>query len=191
MRTLLFQESPIIVFAVLFFTILVAFVGWKYMTILHSFIAILIGLATIIGFMWFYRDPQIKPISNSLVTAPSFGIITDIKNTADHKKHIKIFLRLQDVHLQYAPIDGYLIRKFVEKGKIRHIFATKIGPVEVIQKAGYLVREPVSWISVGRYVKKGDKIGMIKFGSRVELILPTLRTKVKKGDYLQGPLTSI
>jgi phosphatidylserine decarboxylase len=106
---------------------------------------------------------------------------------ADAYTRISVFLNIHNVHVQYAPLDG-TIRSVVHKPGAFHLaylfekgelnerrvttLDTRIGTVRVVQIAGLVARRTHPLVSPGDRVSQGDSLGLIKFGSRVDLWLP-------------------
>jgi phosphatidylserine decarboxylase len=144
--------------------------------------------------LWFFRDPiRALPGDAALVVAPGEGRVIDIieieepsflKETA---RRITIFLSVFDVHVQRAPVSGrvehreYVPGKYLVawKEKASHEneraslgIATPHGRVLVKQIAGLVARRIITDHQVGDALERGDRIGLIRFGSRVDLFLP-------------------
>ena len=161
-------------------------------------------------FLAFFRDPK-RNIGEGIV-APADGKIIEINtkkedNNVDYTK-ISTFMNINNVHVNRMPLDGSIkdivhlpgshLPAFKKKseGNERMIIAidTKIGIVKVIQIAGTLARRIVSYIRKGDILKKGEKIGIIRFGSRVDIFIPSEKIKilyVKKGDKIKAGEDSI
>jgi phosphatidylserine decarboxylase len=201
MNTLLFSESPSLVIGLILITIIAVLIfplNWrKYIAALSAFI--------LAFFVYFYRYPnrstQAQQTSDDILVAPSDGKITlieDINIDDIPCIHIAAFLSPIDVHTQYAPCDLNMISKthrdggftmaFMEKSKdnehMVNVYDTSFGKIRVIQIAGFLVRRIVSDLEPGEDATKGDKIGMIKFGSRVDLIVPRIALKGQTANVL-------
>lgn len=158
----------------------------------------------------FFRDPdRTAPADPNLIVAPADGRIVEINNV--HEPHflkgdaqmVAIFLSVFDVHVQRAPIEGEVKLVQHNKGKFldaRHPQAGALNENRVIgieaadgfrvtvrQIAGLIARRIVGWTGPGERLAKGQRIGMIRFGSRVELFLPSdAEIIVKCGDYAKG-----
>lgn len=163
---------------------------------------LLIGLACIVSifFLFFFRNPErVCPEvmqNHSVVVCPSDGKVIAIDpyfNGAAYgftgrAQKVSIFLSVFDVHVNWIPVAGIIERimhrpgnfhaAFEDKSSINNecneIFIKTVRDdlVVVRQIAGCLARRIVCWINVGQSVYQGQKFGMIKFGSRVEVILP-------------------
>lgn len=156
----------------------------------------------------FFRDPERSvPADPTLIVAPADGKIVEIKPVNDTMM-VAIFLSVFDVHVQRAPIEGEI--KFVQynKGKFldaRNPQASSLNENRVIgigssdgfrvavkQIAGRIAQRIVGWNDAGAKLSKGERFGMIRFGSRVELFLPQGTEIVAKvGDYAKGGETII
>ncbi len=179
-------------------------------------IAIVACLVVLLFLLYFYRNPASESNwSDDVIVAPSYGTVVKIgeKPTSYHQKfldgsntaytYVCIFLSPMDVHQQYYPINGYVIsRIYDDTGKFKlayeldksdenekklHFINTNHGIVTVTQIAGVLPRRIVSDYELGP-CEAGKRFGMIKFGSRVDLALPSegLTLNIKEGDSLTG-----
>jgi phosphatidylserine decarboxylase len=157
-------------------------------------------------FLWFFRDPERTiPDGPGLVVSPGDGVVTETVaiNTPDGpRQRISIFLSVFNVHVNRAPIAGVLARVEYKKGLYlnamnpasaerneQNIATVRDGQVEVTFKqiAGLLARRIVFNKMQGDRVERGERVGLIKFGSRVDVVLPAnARIVVKKGDKVQG-----
>lgn len=176
-----------IVFAPLLFSII--FLILKFY-IVSSFLTILF-----IFFLFFFRDPY-REIGDGIVS-PADGIVME------SGKKVAIFMNLWDVHVNRAPLSGKIIEMkhtpgkhspaFMEKGENEHLsikMETEIGMVKVVQIAGIIARRIVPYIQEGDEIKKGDKIGIVRFGSKVEIYLPDeAKVTIKKGDRIKAGQT--
>lgn len=151
---------------------------------------------------FFFRDPSRVIASDpAAIVAPCDGTVMEI-TTEDGRNVIRVFLSVFNVHIQRAPVAGsvtdvkYIPGKFLpamnpdacrvnEQNVIT--IASEKGPFIVKQIAGILARRVVAWSKPGDIVKKGDKIGLIKFSSQVDLYLPpAAEIAVKVGDKVVG-----
>jgi phosphatidylserine decarboxylase len=205
-RTLLEGKWPILVLAALSAaTIIGCPVRW----------APVVPLALLAFTVSFFRDPEADvPSDAKLIVAPASGKIVEIK-TANEPHFLKgeaimvaIFLSVFDVHVQRAPVDGEI--KFVQYNKGRFLDARNANAslenenrvvgiesadgfrVTVRQIAGLIARRIVGWADEGAVLARGERFGMIRFGSRVELFLPPgTEIAAKVGDYAKGGETII
>lgn len=150
-------------------------------------------------FLFFFRDPE-REIEEGVV-APADGKILSVE-----KNNVSTFMNLHNVHVNRAPFDGKIIS--VEHISGRHLPAykkesdlnekvvikmdTEIGRIKIVQIAGVFARRIVPYIKKGDVVRKGQRIGIIRFGSRVDLYLPkNIEITVKKGENVLAGKTSI
>lgn len=150
---------------------------------------------------WLYRSPQIiTPSSNNVIVSPSFGKVEKIIKNND-KVSIQIKLDLLDPHHQYFPISGLLthqqyikgtftpiISKYFEKSDNNERMITIVNDFKITQIAGIVFKRIVANNKIGDDVNKGDKLGMIKMGSRVDVEFPIkyFNNQINEGDYLKG-----
>jgi phosphatidylserine decarboxylase len=171
-------------------------------------ISILIGIlcCLVSGFcLYFFRDPEIKITQgNNLVLSPCNGTIIELSEN-ETEKVIRVFLSVLDVHLQRSPVSGRVLKVEYNPGKFlramnprAHVvneqnvitIENENGKYIVKQIAGILARRCVSWVNPGDFLKIGDKIGLIKFSSQVDLHLPkSVDIKVKQGDKVVSGVT--
>lgn len=166
---------------------------------------ITLAILLIIFTLNFFRDPERKtPDRDDVVISPADGKVLFIKEIVDNKflndkaKMISVFMSPLNVHVNRIPIDGKV--DFLEYHKGEYIAAfedkasevnerseigitSKHGKVLFTQVAGFVARRIVYDLSIGDTVKMGKRFGMIKFGSRVDVIVPINWTpKVRQGD---------
>jgi len=146
-----------------------------------------------IFFLIFFRDPERK-IGEGFVSVAD-GKIRDIKQLKDEDISectlISTFMNIHNVHVNRMPIDGTVkeikhipgshipaFKKESDKNeRVIILIETKIGLIKIVQIAGTLARRIVPYIKVGDKLKKGEKIGIIRFGSRVDVYLKTKMIK--------------
>lgn len=153
----------------------------------------------------FLRDPDREPSATADALAPADGRVVDITRD-DRRLEITIFLALWHVHVQRAPLAGRVERVVVTEGGFKPaLFAdaadnhrqtlfmsTDWGPCEVDLIAGLIARRIVRWVQPGEVVAAGQRLGMIKFGSRVVLRLPAACTPlVSVGQEVRAALTPV
>jgi phosphatidylserine decarboxylase len=158
---------------------------------------------------WFFRDPaRVPPADPSAVVAAADGVVADIVEVDEPEvihapqKRVGIFLSVFDVHTNRAPVDGKIIYKKAHAGlclDARHAdcttknraltwaFQNSRGIFVVRQLTGMIARRIVGWSSIGDELQKGERFGMIRFGSRTEVYLPLdAEVLVKVGDRVTG-----
>jgi phosphatidylserine decarboxylase len=168
------------------------------------------GVLVALFLAYFTRSWNGSPHSSpEAVASPCEGEIIEIKRLSDHEVagrredwlEIVVFLNLHNIHLQYVPFDGKIVDQFSQFGKfkpakwpvsrknykITTVFETEIGPIVLEQISGFLVRKIVNFKKRGERVRKGQPLGMIKFGSRCQLYLPLHRVElaVETGDHVK------
>ncbi len=173
--------------------------------------AVLPGLA-ICFVLFFFRNPKREiPAGSGTFLSPADGVVLEVDEVFEDKfllkktKRVRIFLSLLNVHFNRSPIDGEVVYRFYCPG--RHLAANVKGACELNEKnyigiegqeikvlvcqiAGLLARRIKCWVAEGEKVKKGEIIGIIKFGSGTEVYLPAdAHLLVKKGDRVKAGTT--
>jgi len=157
-------------------------------------------------FLWFFRDPKrLVPNAPGIVVSPADGVVTSvdrIATPAGERIKLSVFLNVFDVHVNRSPISGVIREVRYQKG----LYLNAMNPdsadkneqntvvvtgdgVEVAFKqiAGLLARRIVFNKRIGDHVERGERVGLIKFGSRVDVILPgDAVVGVKTGDRVKG-----
>ena len=174
----------------------------------------LIFLILILYTLAFFRDPDREvPADPGSVVAAADGAIADIVEVEEgdvlktKTRRVGIFLSIFDVHTNRAPIAGRVIYREHREGlcvdarradcsekneSMTWAFANSRATIVVRQLTGAIARRIVGWSQVGDELKKGDRFGMIRFGSRTEVYLPLAATVlVKVGDHVSGGSTII
>ncbi len=157
-------------------------------------------------FLWFFRDPE-RAISDSAgaLVSPADGKVTDISQvTVDGSRRLRvsIFLNVFDVHVNRSPIGGIISKVQYQRGKYLNAMnalsaeqneqnvVTVEGDGQTVvfkQIAGLLARRIVFNKNVGDRVKRGERVGLIKFGSRVDVVMDaSAELKIKVGDKVKG-----
>jgi len=157
-------------------------------------------------FLWFFRDPErMIPESGDAVVSPADGKVTDLSTVTlggGERNRISIFLSVFDVHVNRSPIAGVIREVRYQPGKFlnamnsasaehneQNVVTVEGNGQSVVFKqiAGLLARRIVFTKKVGDRVARGERVGMIKFGSRVDVLLdPTARLQVRVGDRVKG-----
>ncbi len=174
------------------------------------------ALAVALAVLLFFRDPVRRYGGDvGVVLAPADGLITRIDIVDDPEigpghtgryHHVVTFLSVFDVHVQKAPAAGEVIASRYSPGKKVAAFREDAGEVNekhltvirrpngdtigVRQIAGLLARRVVCYLKEGDHVHRGQPMGLIKFGSRVDLLVPESYTlQVRKGDRVKNGAT--
>ena len=157
-------------------------------------------------FLWFFRDPTRQiPSEPGLIVSPGDGKVTEtvrIQTPQGERQRISIFLSVFDVHVNRAPIGGTLSDVRYQKGKYlnamnpdsavsneQNVVTVSGEGVEVTFKqiAGLLARRIVFNFKAGDRVERGQRVGLIKFGSRVDVVIPAeAEVQVKVGQRVRG-----
>lgn len=162
----------------------------------------------------FFRDPErVVPSDPNVVVAPADGTVMDIVEVNEDEVlktttcRVGIFLSIFDVHTNRVPIDGSVVYRQHRPGlfldarrpdcsdknqSVTWAFENPRVTIVVRQITGAIARRIVGWAKVGDELKKGERFGMIRFGSRTEVYLPlNAEVLVKTGDHVLGGLTII
>jgi phosphatidylserine decarboxylase len=157
-------------------------------------------------FLWFFRDPErVVPDSAGAVVSPADGKITDVSSILKQGvqcTRISIFLSVFDVHVNRSPLAGVIREVQYQKGKYLNAMnpasadlneqnaVTVEGDGQTVifkQIAGLLARRIVFNKKAGDRVERGERVGLIKFGSRVDVLLDgSAITRIKVGDRVKG-----
>jgi len=167
--------------------------------------------------LYFFRDPTPRvPRGHGLILAPAYGRVDVVDRTTERWflggecHRISIFLSVFDVHVQYAPVAGRVAIRKHTPGVYLSALRTESSSynenvllgldvndppgerVAVRLIAGVVARRIVPFVEAGEELEQGDRIGLIQFGSRVELYLPLrARVEVKVGDRVRGGETIV
>ena len=157
----------------------------------------------------FFRNPKrIVPNGKNLIVSPADGKVINIRSLDnDEYQSISIFLNVFDVHVNRMPIRGEFSNVHYTKGKFllafdhnacdenernTITFNTAIGPIKLVQIAGLIARRIICYANKGKTMEIGDRLGFMRFGSRIDLILPKkVRLEVKMGQKVMGNTTII
>lgn len=192
---------------VISFTFLSGTVLWLALTI---FFVTLIGLLFIISF---FRVPNRDLTLHDDIICPADGkvvVIEEIEEVEyfkDKRIQVSIFMSPANVHVNRNPIEGEVLYSQYHKGKYlvawhpkssteneRHsvVIKNENGIILVKQIAGALAKRIVNYLKVGQRIKQGEEMGFIKFGSRVDVILPVSAiVKVELGQTVKGGVTTL
>jgi phosphatidylserine decarboxylase len=176
-------------------------VGWLTLPILA-----IVPLLLAAFFLWFFRDPERRiPAIQGAIVSPADGKITDISvkwENGETQTRISIFLSVFDVHVNRSPVNGVIEDVQYKKGKFGNAMdaasadqneqnvvtvRTEAGTLVFKQIAGLLARRIVFSKKIGDTVERGERVGLIKFGSRTDVIFAAdAEMKVRVGDRVQG-----
>ena len=162
--------------------------------------------------LYFFRDPQRIPPNNDGFLSPGDGKVVQIIDVEDaeigNAKQISIFLSVFNVHSQRVPLSGKVISKTYNSGKFlaafNHkasldneqtvvMFETESGKMyKIKQIAGLIARRILNYMEPENRVERGQRLGFIRFGSRVDIIVPPeFQIDVSLGDMVRGNQTII
>ena len=194
------------ILAILFF---LALVSWFFNAWLSLFFFV-----PILYTLFFFRDPDRNiPADRNAVLAAADGTVTDISEVEESEvlktrmRRVGIFLSIFDVHTNRAPIEGRITYRQHHEGLCLDARSQDCSEkneamtwgienprvtVVVRQLTGAIARRIVAWAEVGDQLAKGERFGMIRFGSRTEVYLPlTASVLVKAGEHVAGGSTII
>lgn len=176
--------------------------AWATGTWIWSIVPILLAAF----YLWFFRDPKRKiPAGEGLIVSPADGVVTETVrfDTPDGPRlRISIFLNVFDVHVNRSPIAGEVTAVRYQKGKFlnamnqecaerneQNIVTVRGEGMEIVFKqiAGLIARRIVFNHRQGDRVERGQRVGLIKFGSRTDVILPAeAEIRVRTGERVKG-----
>jgi len=189
------SEGWVFVFPLAGATVLSVLAGWWSVTGL--------GLALTVGVALFFRDPErVIPQTPESIVSPADGRVMDIVPENAQTQRISIFLSLWDVHINRAPYGGVVRSVVYTPGEFLAAYRQEASLVNeantitiadhdrefmVKQIAGVLARRIVCRVRPGDTLEKGQRYGLIRFGSRTDLLLPaTAEIAVQVGDVVRG-----
>jgi phosphatidylserine decarboxylase len=146
---------------------------------------------------YFFRDPvRVTPVADGLVVSPADGRVSLVANAVPPPElalgerplpRVSIFMNVFDCHVNRAPASGRIARIAYTPGKFLNadldkasednernaiVIESLAGTIGVVQIAGLVARRIVCWVRDGQQIGAGERIGMIRFGSRVDVYLP-------------------
>jgi phosphatidylserine decarboxylase len=155
--------------------------------------------------LYFFRDPERVPPSGDVIVAPADGKVADIREVSPGEMRVSIFLNIFDVHVNRTPIPGTITEVVYQKGKFinasheaasleneQNTLVVDGGGTRVVcrQIAGLIARRIVCYKHPGDEVALAERIGYIRFGSRVDVFFgPEWRTGVKVGDRVRAGMS--
>ena len=188
-------------------TVIVFVAGFTWIAVLLLFLTLFV--------IWFFRNPERTMPENPLqLISPADGKVIGIDEVASEEHpdrtlmKISIFMNIFNVHVNRIPLSGEVLSIRYKPGKFLSadldkasalnerntvLIRTEDGrEIRVVQIAGLIARRIVCWLKEGMEVTKGERFGLIRFGSRVELFLPRgTMLRVKKGDKVRAGETPI
>lgn len=183
-------------------TLMAGWLGWNLLAVGAGFLTLFVS--------WFFRNPaRVIPEGPNIVVAPGDGKVLAIEEEfeprflKDRSIRLTIFLNVFDVHINRVPCDGVVQEVQYQPGlflvasrpdaTIRNeqnaLMLTTPQGVKIlcVQVAGLIARRIVCWVSGGEHVRRGERFGLIRFGSRMDTFLPLGTVlKVAVGDRVKG-----
>ena len=151
----------------------------------------LIFLILLVFTFYFFRDPErVVPLGDDILVSPADGLITNISEYKEGKKSytkVSIFLSVFNVHIQRLPLSGqitkidYIEGKFInatldkaseENERLRLTLKSGSNVIYITQIAGLIARRIICYLKTNERVNQGERYGIIKFGSRVDIEFP-------------------
>src|SRR6267143_2230697 len=174
--------------------------------LLHWYVAAAALMFLTLFIFSFFRDPErVIPTESGTVVSPGDGrvvVVTEEENEGRPGKRVSIFLAVWNVHVNRSPAAGTIARIDYRPGKFlaamreqasveneQNVFtlSTDAGELVFKQIAGLIARRVVSWKKQGEKVLRGERIGLVRFGSRVDVWLPKdAEILVKLGQNVKG-----
>ena len=157
-----------------------------------------IGIVLVGWCIYFFRDPdRVTPLEDGLVISPADGVIQLVGDAAlppelnmgdAPMRRISIFMNVFDCHVNRIPVDGEIVKNAYRPGKFFNasldkasednerrslVIRSKTGAeVTFVQIAGLVARRIICWVDEGQSLRAGERYGMIRFGSRIDVYLP-------------------
>jgi phosphatidylserine decarboxylase len=168
--------------------------GWT----IAGIVLLVLGLFVV----FFFRNPKREiPADPNVIVSPADGKVVKLERVGNVTK-LSIFLSIFDVHVNRSPLQGRIEAIDYKKGKFkaafnhsasveneRNVIMISHGNIKVVftQIAGLIARRIVCWKHVGDVVAKGELVGLIRFGSRVDVLLPAgTEVTVRTGERVRG-----
>jgi len=187
--------------------------GWLLTVFVFPLLSIVFALALLFT-LYFFRDPErVPPPGENTAVSPADGLVTTVDEVEEGEflktrlRRIGIFLSVLDVHVNRAPLAGEVLHSEPKSGRYLDarnplssilnvsrswVFSGPAGTVVVRQITGAIARRICPWAVVGDKLARGERFGMIRFGSRTELLLPLdSEILVQPGDRVHGGETPV
>ena len=182
------------IFYALGFTAAGAFVSWYYGNPFDALPLFILGAFC----AWFFRDPERMAPAGPVAVSPGDGRVVAVATEGEHNTRVSIFLNIFDVHVNRAPISGIITDISYKRGKFlvaslegastdneQNVVTIRSGDGTTVvfkQIAGLIARRIVFDKKKGDFVQAGERVGLIKFGSRIDVIFgPEWRIEVAPG----------
>jgi len=189
------------------FSVFLAFMGMRWLALLFFVLTFFVT--------WFFRNPERHvPAGDEIIVSPADGRILKIEEIegspfgGGRRRKVSIFMSVFNVHVNRAPCSGTIQSIRYHKGRFFSadldkaselnennaiLIRTDTGiDIVTIQIAGIIARRIVCWIKEGMHIQKGERFGMIRFGSRLEVVLPLeAKVSVREGERVKAGETPI
>lgn len=163
--------------------------------------------AVLLFLLWFFRDPERTPAPG--IASPADGRVVRVATVEDPELGrcdlLSIFMSPLDVHVNRAPFHGTVrsvthipgghvpaFSKDAERNeRVAILYDTPLGPMKTVQIAGTVARRIVPYVGAGTTLRRGDRIGLIRLGSRCDLLIPVgvVSWRVARGDAVRAGTT--
>ncbi len=186
---------------VLLFSMIVCYLIWPWLIIIPGILFVFV--------LYFFRNPERTIPSDELtLVSPADGVVMDVERVYEDKFflgesiRIRIFLSVFNVHVNRSPMAGKVVFRAYRPGKMLPAFKSHASELNeknyigienqylrilVTQVTGFIARRIVCWVNEGDEVSRGERFGLIKFGSCTELFLPPdVKVSVAQGDKVVG-----
>ena len=204
-------EGKIILIPLLLVVILSMGIQVYYPTVGLKWINLFLTFITFFS-LYFFRDPQRIPQDSEGFLSPADGKIVEIKEIEDNdlgkSQQISIFLSVLNVHSQRVPLSGKVLSRVYNPGKFFAAYKNKASrnneqtsvlfeeekgnKFKIKQIAGWIARRIINYMEPEKNVERGERLGFIRFGSRVDIIVPAdFQLNVSLGDIVTGNQTII
>jgi len=178
--------------------------GLSFLLHLYLAAALLVFLA-LFAFCFFRNPDRVIPAEPGAIVSPADGrvvVVTEEENAGRPGQRLSIFLAIWNVHVNRAPASGTITKLEYRQGKFfaamrerasaeneQNVFtlSTDTGEMVFKQIAGWIARRVISWKKAGEQVARGERIGLVRFGSRVDVWLPKeAKILIKVGENVRG-----
>ena len=158
-----------------------------------------------VAMLWFFRDPE-RQIGTGRIVSPADGAVQSIDTRPDGRTRVAIFMSPLNVHVNRAPLPGTVtsvdhipggyvpaFNKDSERNeRVVWHFDSELGDLEMVQIAGAVARRIVPYVRPGTKVEQGERVGLIRFGSRVDTYLPAgVEVGVEVGQKMTAGVTRL
>jgi phosphatidylserine decarboxylase len=205
--SLIIRDGYLFIIPLALFSVFVAFIGMRWLFLLFFVLTFFVT--------WFFRNPERHiPAGDEIIVSPADGRILKIEEIegspfgGERRRKVSIFMSVFNVHVNRAPCSGTIQSIRYHKGRFFSADLDKASELNennailiktdkgidivTIQIAGLIARRIVCWIKEGMHIQKGERFGMIRFGSRLEVVLPLeAKVSVREGERVKAGETPI